>query len=320
MAGATPPGPDERNPSTGVQRPSLFSATADDTVRIEPDTSIMAALDGRVRKPLPSRAVPLWGAVGASALLMGLAAWWWQDNSAAPAVPVVAQAASVPVARATVGSPKAASAVASAPAALAAADTAASAVAARAVIEETASGEPKPAPVLAQAASAAASTPSVASALAAVATVAVVARSQEPKVAKIAKMAGAKDGGKTGTKAATIKTAEPAASTPKMAKAEAGQPAEATPAVKDADVELLAAMMRYSDEVAAPGAGRAKAQSSAARMNELTIADLVKRCTALGGDEAAQCKKRICSGYWGKAEACPAKQAPVASKPKKQPA
>lgn len=329
MAGATPPGPDERNPATGVQRPSLFSASGDDTVRIEADTSIMAALDGRQRKPPPSRTAPLWGAVGAIALAMILAAWWWQDNGAAPSAPVVAQAASVSAAKVAVRPPEAASAVASASASavLANAESSASAVVARAVIEETATGDAKAAPVLASSASASSSAPSMAPAVAALATVAAVAKGHEPKPAetrvadtRASKTASAKDSGKANDRAAAAKPAEPDAAPTRTAKAHTQQSAEAAPATagKDADVELLAALMRYSDEVATPGAGKAKAQSGAARMNELTIADLVHRCKALGGDEAMQCKKRICSGYWGKAEACPAKQAPLASKHKKQ--
>jgi hypothetical protein len=310
-----------------MQRPSLFSASGDDTARIEADTSIMAALDGRLRKPPPSRAAPLWGAAGALALMLGLAAWWWQGNGAEPAQPVVAQAALVSAGQVAVKPPEAASAVASAPASevLAAAVPAASAVA-RAVIEESSGGELKSAPVLAQAAptpaAAAASSPASGPATAAMATatvVSAVASGQQAKTAesrttettaKAAKTASAKDSGKANAKAASTKAVEPVAA-PATAEVR-------SPAGKDADVELLAALMRYSDEVAAPGAGKAKAQSGAARMNELTIADLVQRCKALGGDEATQCKKRICSGYWGKADACPAKQAPVASKHKKQ--
>lgn len=305
-----------------MQRPSLFSATADDTVRIEPDTSIMAALDGRLRKPPPSRTAPVWGAVGAVAVVMGLAAWWWQDNAAAPAAPVAARAASVPAAKVAVKPPEAASAVASAPASavLASAESPASAVVPRAVIEETAAGESKAALVVAQAPATAASTPVGGVAVATIAPAAAavaVTRNPEPKVVK-----SARDVGKASTKATSAKPAEPVAPATKTTKVDTKQTPELAPApvAKDADVELLAAMMRYTDEVAAPGAGKPRAQSSAARMNELTIADLVKRCKALGGEEATQCKKRICSGYWGKAEACPAKQAPVASKPKKQPA
>jgi hypothetical protein len=66
--------------------------------------------------------------------------------------------------------------------------------------------------------------------------------------------------------------------------------------------------MQYSDSVSSAGGPGKSGRAGTARMNELTIADLVQRCRQLGGDEATQCKKRICSGYWGKADACPARK------------
>lgn len=48
---------------------------------------------------------------------------------------------------------------------------------------------------------------------------------------------------------------------------------------------------------------------------QLTIAQIVQRCEARGGKntpESRDCQRRICEGYWGKAQACPAGLAPIA--------
>ncbi len=69
----------------------------------------------------------------------------------------------------------------------------------------------------------------------------------------------------------------------------------------DPDVTLLSAMLaRLSGDtvVATP---------------RPTIAQLVERCEARAVNdsiEAFECKRRICAGYWGKAEACPMALAP----------
>ncbi len=331
LAEATPSGADARaSVSEAGRRPSLFSASADDTVRIEPETSIMAALDGRLAKPQPVRpAWALWGGLGALAIAAGAAGWWWQLDNTAPAATPVARttaATELKVAQAPVAVPAAEAASAVAPASAPA--DGASGPQARAVIEETSAGEPKSAaaPVPIAAAASAVAVADVAApatlALAAAGTAVVAtdahsgkaAKAKDKPAAKPLATAPAKDRSKTPAKVATVVTeAKPASS------AEAALRSQAP---KDADVELLAALMHYSDEVNAPATGKARPQSGGARMNDLTIADLVKRCQALGGDEATQCKKRICSGYWGKAEACPAKQAPVSdkTKPKQKPA
>jgi hypothetical protein len=65
-----------------------------------------------------------------------------------------------------------------------------------------------------------------------------------------------------------------------------------TPAVPSmADVEILTALVRHIDGPAAFASGP-------------TMAGLVSECTAQGGEEAARCLRRICDGYWGKADAC----------------
>lgn len=75
---------------------------------------------------------------------------------------------------------------------------------------------------------------------------------------------------------------------------------------RDPDVDLLAALMAH---VANTGDGKGGRSHDRSRIpvDEPSIAKLVKRCEGLNGDEAAQCQKRICDGYWGKAQACPAR-------------
>jgi len=84
-------------------------------------------------------------------------------------------------------------------------------------------------------------------------------------------------------------------------------------ASKDPDVDLLAALMTHlsSSGSAAPGAAAPRAPNKP--VDEPTIAKLVQRCQAMGGDEGRQCQRRICDGYWGKAQACPARLAAKAS-------
>jgi len=71
---------------------------------------------------------------------------------------------------------------------------------------------------------------------------------------------------------------------------------------RDPDVDLLAALMAHVDAKAGRSHDRSRIP-----VDEPSIAKLVKRCEGLSGDEATQCQKRICDGYWGKAQACPAR-------------
>lgn len=67
----------------------------------------------------------------------------------------------------------------------------------------------------------------------------------------------------------------------------------------DADVDLLSALVAHVD-----GQGRPINRSPE------TIAELVRRCEAqIDKTEAQACRRRICTGYWGKAQACPARLA-----------
>lgn len=75
---------------------------------------------------------------------------------------------------------------------------------------------------------------------------------------------------------------------------------------RDPDVDLLAALMAHA-------AGRSGANPTASSreapksIDEPSIAKLVKRCENLNGEDALQCQRRMCDGYWGKAQACPAR-------------
>lgn len=76
---------------------------------------------------------------------------------------------------------------------------------------------------------------------------------------------------------------------------------EAVPAAggKDADIALLSALLAH--------VSRNGQAAPLAEPDQLTIAQVVQRCEARGGQEARECRRRICEGYWGKADACPAR-------------
>lgn len=95
-----------------------------------------------------------------------------------------------------------------------------------------------------------------------------------------------------------VASGKPTASAPA---ATAGHPAS------DPDAELVAAIMaRLESRGAAAPTGRAPDRSN-------TIATLVRDCQALPEPaHALACRRRICDGYWGKAQACPKSLAPSA--------
>lgn len=78
----------------------------------------------------------------------------------------------------------------------------------------------------------------------------------------------------------------------------AARHANASASARDPDVTLLSAMLaRLSGDNPADAAAQ-----------RATIAQLVERCEARSGKEPSEtleCKRQICAGYWGKAEACP---------------
>ena len=86
----------------------------------------------------------------------------------------------------------------------------------------------------------------------------------------------------------------------------------------DPDVDLMAALMVHmnstragADALAAPTKSSAMAKPAGTQVAALgdlgsaTIASLVARCEKLVVAEANQCRRRICKGSWGKADACP---------------
>lgn len=82
---------------------------------------------------------------------------------------------------------------------------------------------------------------------------------------------------------------------------------------RDADVEIVSALMSYIEgqPVAEPSLLAVPAAATVPMVPPPgvapdNIADLVASCRSAGGADAAlACRRRICRGYWGKAEACP---------------
>jgi hypothetical protein len=78
-------------------------------------------------------------------------------------------------------------------------------------------------------------------------------------------------------------------------------------------VELMAALMSHVGAPRNSPAVAAKNTSTVAtplaRSKQTTIASLVAECRLKPRAEADQCKRQICAGYWGKAEACPGRKA-----------
>lgn len=105
------------------------------------------------------------------------------------------------------------------------------------------------------------------------------------------------------TREAAASSARPTAK-PKVQAATRNAPANHAVA-NDPDAELVAAIMARSsgDRVSAAGSERSS-----------TIAALVRDCNALpDSGSALACRRRICEGYWGKAQACPRSMAPQAA-------
>lgn len=90
--------------------------------------------------------------------------------------------------------------------------------------------------------------------------------------------------------------AKPGGQTRSASTAPASRAAAAKPgADTDADVAIMTALMNHMNEANAAANGAADA----------SIADLVRHCRSQPGAEAQACQRRICQGYWGRAEACP---------------
>ena len=125
-----------------------------------------------------------------------------------------------------------------------------------------------------------------------------------PNAAAATPEAPVKPGAKPAAKPAATRSTR--AAEPPLASPAAAVPAARAAKTADADVVLLSALLAH--------VSRSGQASTLAEQDQLTIAQIVQRCEARGGEEARECRRRICEGYWGKAEACPA---PATVVPKK---
>lgn len=73
--------------------------------------------------------------------------------------------------------------------------------------------------------------------------------------------------------------------------------APSKPAQDDLDVLVVAALLGPTRERSVDAAAPVVSQPS--------IASLIRQCRALKPREASACRRQICEGYWGKAQACP---------------
>ncbi len=116
----------------------------------------------------------------------------------------------------------------------------------------------------------------------------------------------------TSARAATIKPMTKPVTTPKPASSTAKArlpgavpvshsraPVSAS-ALDDADVAVVSALIgsRHTHD------GVVSATAQQQQQQPTTIAGLVRQCRALDPAEATACRRRICDGYWGKAQAC----------------
>jgi hypothetical protein len=109
-------------------------------------------------------------------------------------------------------------------------------------------------------------------------------------------------------KARPAATRKPPATTSTRVRSEVAA-AEAT--ARDPDAELVAAIMARLES---PRSSNTRAPNSAGNDRAGTIASLVRDCNAMADSTSAlACRRRICDGYWGKAQACPKSMAPAAT-------
>jgi hypothetical protein len=120
----------------------------------------------------------------------------------------------------------------------------------------------------------------------------------------------------SGVRSSPAAPSAPASAKVPVRKSSPGQTPKPRPAPRvagqrrDPDVDLLAALMAH---VAVPASSPQKPAShrtvrggEAGGREHLSIAQLVQRCEAMQGSKAVECRRRLCEGYWGKAQACPA--------------
>jgi hypothetical protein len=91
--------------------------------------------------------------------------------------------------------------------------------------------------------------------------------------------------------------------------ARAGHETAADAPARDPDAELVAAIMARLES---PSSANGGSTTAATADKPGTIATLVRDCNAMAdGASALACRRRICDGYWGKAQACPKSMAPA---------
>ena len=109
----------------------------------------------------------------------------------------------------------------------------------------------------------------------------------------------------------------PATGAAAAVRARSEAPAARTPSLqpRDPDVELMAALMSHADSqrggAAAPVPPADIKSTATGRLpskKQATIAGLVAGCGQKPKAEADRCRREICAGYWGKAQACPARK------------
>lgn len=270
-----------------AKRPSLMGRAAAPRPKADFQASILEVLDdprplATLRRP-GSRRLGRWWAFGGAAAALTLAVWMWAGHR-----PAAELAAAPPAAAA--GTAVAASTPASAAAVLADATPAAAAAATPARIEDVAV-PPAAAPTTAAPATAVPASEAVpappAERSAAAAAPAGTARPRPAAHAATRQNAAHRPAGGS----------SPATASAKAAARPAGNAARAPG--NDPDVEILAALMSHLN---ANGGAAPPARSPD------TIAELVRSCHALAPAEASACQRRICQGYWGKADACPARE------------
>jgi hypothetical protein len=100
-----------------------------------------------------------------------------------------------------------------------------------------------------------------------------------------------------------------ASRTAAVARARARPETVADATARDPDADLVAAIMARLES---PRPANGRPTPRAANVSASTIASLVRDCNAMADSVSAlACRRRICDGYWGQAQACPKSMAPA---------
>jgi hypothetical protein len=318
-----------RDPSAEGNRPSLFGSRERDPVLPAGQGDglrMLSGLDTGTALPRPPKRGSLggWVLAGVLGLVAAGGAYLWQTGRTAPAAlvaggdraataakrlespPVPRKVDEAPTAPSTATASQSPAAVIETVAAAAAAVTpSSSAATATAMAGAVTAGSKGAATDVADAVGARPATPSIASSGA---PARAVARAPRPPAPVIDDKSAARRA--PAVRAAAPAAVRPAEKDPLLALANARQ---AGGNGRDSDVDLIAAMV---DHLQGPTKGSAASANptpprAAKAERPVTIARLVRDCKRLGGAEAVQCRKSICEGYWGKAQACPARLAPA---------